>query len=122
MPDELIERAGHPVVVCSADGPPVVTEQDAMDLIASAFGRADILAVPVSRLDPSFFDLRSGLAGTVLQKFVNYRMHLAVLGDITAYTTKSTAFRDLVVESNRGRHAWFVADLAALDPHLKALR
>lgn len=40
------------------------------------------------------------------------------MGDVSAYTTASTAFRDLVRECNRGDRTWFVDDLEALDTHL----
>ena len=118
MTDRVVERKGVPVLVCAADGPPIADPQDAMDLIASAFTEADVVAVPAERLDDRFFDLRSGLAGEVMQKFVNYHKRLAVVGDISAHVARSTALRDLVVESNRGRHIWFVADLDQLDTHL----
>lgn len=117
MTDEVIERCGVPVLVCGADGPPIA---DALDLIGAAFSRADVVAVPAGRLDQRFFQLRTGLAGEIMQKFVNYRLRLAVVGDISAYVEASTALRDLVVESNRGNHVWFVRDLDDLDHHLSA--
>jgi hypothetical protein len=118
MPDEVRERAGVPVLVCDPDGPVVATEQDALDLIGAAYAGARVVAVPVTRLDPSFFTLGTRFAGEVMQKFVNYRLKLAVVGDISAHVAASTALRDLVYESNRGRHIWFVADLGELDTHL----
>ena len=46
-----------------------------MDLIADAMGHgAELVALPVERLPDEFFSLRTGLAGTVAQKFVNYRI------------------------------------------------
>ncbi len=118
MADQVIERSGVPVLVCGHDGPIIAGPQDALDVIGAAFGRADVVAVPVGRLDERFFTLRTGLAGEIMQKFVNYRMRLAVVGDISGFVATSTALRDLVVESNRGRHIWFVADLDELDTHL----
>jgi hypothetical protein len=53
-----------------------------------------------------------------MQKFVNYGVRLAIVGDISAHVAASTPFRDLVYESNRGRQVWFVADLDALDSRL----
>jgi hypothetical protein len=53
-----------------------------------------------------------------MQKFVNYRMRLVVLGDISGYVASSTALRDLVYESNQGSQVWFVADLDELDARL----
>ncbi|MGL1447015.1 DUF4180 domain-containing protein, partial [Vibrio parahaemolyticus] len=49
-----------------------------------------------SRLAPSFFDLHSGLAGEVVQKFANYRVGLVVVGDVTEHLAASAAFRDFV--------------------------
>jgi hypothetical protein len=118
MTDIVTERRGVPVLVCSDEGPAIAGSQDALDVIGAAFSRAEVVAVPAHRFDERFFDLRSGLAGEVMQKFVNYRMRLAVVGDISAHVAASTALRDLVYESNRGRHIWFVADLDELDTHL----
>jgi hypothetical protein len=45
-----------------------------------------------------FFNLTTGLAGEILQKFSNYRMRLAVLGDFSDIESKS--LRDFIRESN----------------------
>lgn len=118
MADVMQERAGVQVLMCDPDGPKVATEQDALDLIGASFLGAEVVAVPASRLDASFFSLGTRFAGEIMQKFVNYRMRLAVVGDISAHVAASTALRDLVYESNRGSHIWFVADLDELDTHL----
>jgi hypothetical protein len=118
MPDEVRERAGVPVLVCDPDGPVVATEQDALDLIGAAFLGAQVVAVPAGRLDPSFFTLGSRFAGEVMQKFVNYRLKLAVIGDISEHLAASSALRALVHESNRSDHIWFLPDLDALDARL----
>jgi hypothetical protein len=118
MIDTVIERRGVPVLLCADDGPPIATTQDALDVIGSAFSRADVVAIPAGRLDQSFFALSSGLAGEIMQKFVNYHLRLAIVGDISPSVAASTALRDLIIESNRGRHIWFVADLDELDTHL----
>jgi uncharacterized protein DUF4180 len=118
MSDTVIERRGVPVLLCADDGPPIATTQDALDVIGSAFSRADVVAIPAGRLDQSFFALHTGLAGEIMQKFVNYHLRLAIVGDISPSVAASTALRDLVIESNRGRHIWFVADLDELDTHL----
>ncbi|MET0865551.1 MAG: DUF4180 domain-containing protein, partial [Nakamurella sp.] len=62
--------------------------------------------------------LSSGLAGAVLQKLVNYRMQVAIMGDISAHLTGSAALRAFVVESNRGSQVWFVDDLDQLTGRL----
>ena len=116
----MIEQfAGTAVLVCAAGGPVVRTEGDALDLIVEAGQRgARFVALPAGRLADDFFRLRTGLAGAVMQKFANYRMGLAVVGDISRHTTESAALRDLVRESNRGTSAWFVPDLDDLRTRL----
>ncbi|MBE1489832.1 DUF4180 domain-containing protein [Plantactinospora soyae] len=118
MADLVTERSGVPVLVCGDEGAPIASTRDALDVIGAAFSRADVVAVPVGRLDERFFALRTGLAGEIMQKFVNYRVRLVVVGDISGHVAASTALRDLVFESNRGSQVWFVADLGELDTRL----
>ncbi|MEO3746219.1 DUF4180 domain-containing protein [Plantactinospora sp. B5E13] len=120
MPDVIQERAGVQVLVCDPAGPPVATEQDALDLIGAAFLGAEVVAVPTERLDEQFFSLGTRFAGEVMQKFVNYRLRLVVVGDISRHLADSSALRALVQESNSGGHVWFVPDLDALDARLRA--
>ncbi|HEX7744039.1 MAG TPA: DUF4180 domain-containing protein [Micromonosporaceae bacterium] len=119
MADLVQERAGVPVLVCDPAGPPVATMQDALDLIGAAFLGAEVVAVPASRLDERFFSLGTRFAGEVMQKFVNYRLRLAVIGDISRHLAASSALRALVHESNQANHVWFVPDLDALDARLR---
>ncbi|MFC3999928.1 DUF4180 domain-containing protein [Nocardiopsis sediminis] len=120
MPDVIEERAGTKVLVCDPDGPPVATEQDALDLIGAAFLGAEVVAVPASRLDERFFSLDTRFAGEIMQKFVAYRVRLAVIGDISRHTAASGALRALVHETNRAGHVWFLPGLDALDARLRA--
>jgi hypothetical protein len=115
---DRVEHRGVPVLVCADDGPPVATVQDALDLIGATYSCADVVALPARRLDERFFTLSTGLAGEIMQKFVNYQVKLAIVGDISAHLAASSALRALVLESNRGRHIWFVTDLDDLDTHL----
>jgi hypothetical protein len=62
--------------------------------------------------------LRTGVAGEMLQKFVNYGVKLAILGDVSGYTTASSALRDFIYESNRGETIWFVANRHELEQRL----
>ena len=104
LPEMDRDRVAH----IPADGPLLSTGADALGLIYG--DAADWVAVPATRLDPAFFDLKSGVAGEFVQKFVNYRQRLAIVGDIGERLAESNALRDFVRESNRGRQLWFVAD------------
>ncbi len=120
MTDVVRVRAGVPVLVCDPDGPLIATMDDALDLIGSTYQGAEVVAVPANRLDEWFFSLGTRFAGEIMQKFVNYRLKLAIVGDISSYLAESSALRALVGESNKSDHVWFVPDLDALDARLAA--
>lgn len=122
MATQLEILGGLRVAVCDADGPVLACEADINDFIGEAWGlEAEWLALPVSRLSPDFFVLKTGLAGATSQKFVNYRIGLAIIGDVTAAITASDALRDYVREANAGRAIWFTPDRAGLQARLEAL-
>ena len=66
------------------------------------------IALNKEAIDEQFFDLRTGIAGDVLQKFVNYRIKFAIIGDFSTYTSK--ALKDFIFESNKGNSIFFVND------------
>jgi len=113
------DRSGIRVLHLEADGETLSTSDDAADLVGSAWSHdAAMVAVPAERFDAAFFDLRSGIAGEITQKLVNYRIRLAVIGDISGHVAASDALRDYVWESNRGEHVWFVDDDSVLAERL----
>ena len=86
------------VVACPT---PVRTEQDALDLVALC-GEHDTnrLMIHAEALSEEFIRLRTGVAGAVLQKLVNYSVRTAVLlPDASAMRGK---FRDMAAEAGRG--------------------
>ncbi|MFI9332473.1 DUF4180 domain-containing protein [Kitasatospora sp. NPDC052868] len=111
------------VLRLTSDGPAIRSERDATDVIGDAFGQgATWVLVPAARLDGDFFRLSTRVAGGIVQKFVTYRIGLAVLGDISAHIAASDALRDFVVESNRGTQLWFLADEEAFGTRLAERR
>jgi hypothetical protein len=117
------ERQGRRIAVCPADGPLVRSGRDATDLIGETRSvNATILAVPIARLDPEFFQLRSGIAGEFVQKFVNYGVHLVVLGDTSELASQSKALHDFIYESNQGGSTWFLANMQELEERLAGIR
>jgi hypothetical protein len=98
----------------------VIGGREARDLVAEAFGAgATMVAIPVGRLEPAFFDLRSGVAGDILQVSATYRTRLAIVGELPERARSSAAFAALVRESNAGTQHWFVASLDALRERLE---
>jgi hypothetical protein len=67
---------------------------------------AEGIIVHQENIDERFFDLQSGLAGEMLQKVVNYRLRLAIVGDFSIYESKS--LKAFIAESNRSNTIVFV--------------
>lgn len=114
------ELHGNRVVELLANGTALRTERDAVDVIsAAAEHAADVVVIPVQRLDADFFRLRTGIAGQVIQKFLTYRLRLVIVGDISAHLQESSALRDFVYECNKGSNVWFLAHLDELNHRLQ---
>lgn len=84
--------------------------QDALDLMAeSGELNCNRIIVREANIHPGFFDLSTGMAGDILQKFSNYRARLAIVGDFSKYESKS--LRDFIRESNKGNSIFFVENI-----------
>jgi len=115
MDGEIRSLGGQTMLLCAEDGPLLSSEADALDLIGGLWGlEVDWLALPVARLGEDFLRLRTGLAGAVIQKFVNYRVRLAIVGDLSAWVSEGGALGDFVRGSNGGDQVWVVSDRAAV--------
>jgi hypothetical protein len=57
------------------------------------------------------------LAGDILQKFSNYRVKLAIVGDFIKYQNKS--LQDFIRESNKGNTIFFVDNVESAFKRLK---
>jgi hypothetical protein len=86
----------------------IASAQDGLDLLGNLYYQdVDKIIIHERSLTPDFFDLKTGIAGELLQKFSNYRVRLAIVGDFAKYTGKS--INDFIYESNKGGHINFVA-------------
>ena len=93
----------------------VKTAEDGLDLLGTLYYEGfDKIILHEKNITPDFFDLKNGIAGEILQKFSNYRVPLALVGDFSKYPGKS--MRDFIFESNKTGHVNFVSAVAeALD-------
>lgn len=93
-----------------ADGWMLNDLEDAVDLLGNSdyLGAAGTI-IHQEQINPDFFDLKTGLAGDILQKFSNYRKKLAIVGDFSEVSSKS--LRDFIRESNRTGSINFVQSL-----------
>ena len=88
----------------------VITDaQTALDVLMSAkydIGTKNIV-IDKKLIVEDFFILSKGLAGEILQKYVNYGGRIAIYGDFSHYTSKP--LKDFIYESNKGKDVFFVA-------------
>lgn len=118
---QLIEIGSTRVLLFAGSGPLLAGPADANDFIGEAWSvSAEMLAIPVERLGPDVLNLRTRVGGEIFQKFANYRLRCAIVGDIAAALDGSAALRDFVRETNEGRALWFVADIDRLRTRLEA--
>ncbi|WP_276090610.1 DUF4180 domain-containing protein [Pedobacter sp. JY14-1] len=94
-----------------ADETILASVEDGLDLLGDLYYQGyDCIIIPDQNISEKFFDLKTKLAGEVLQKFVQYRVSLIIIGDFLKYTSKS--LNDFIYESNKGRHINFVTSLS----------
>jgi len=116
---KFYELHGVRVLELIAGGTKLQTYKDAVDLIGKTFeNRATMIVIPVECLNSEFFQLKTRIAGELIQKFVQYRRHLVIVGDISGFLAESSALRAFVAESNRGKEVWFLPSREELDDRL----
>lgn len=94
-----------------SDEPVILRAEDGTDLLGNMYYQGfDRIIIHEKNITPDFFDLRTGIAGEILQKFSTYRIRLAIVGDFSKYTSKS--LNDFIFESNKQGLVNFVSSLA----------
>ena len=103
------EKENSKVAVIESSDILIHEPQDALDLMATIMHLHDCNKIVISKapITESFFDLKTGIAGEILQKFSNYQMKLAIVGDFSNYNSKS--LRDFIFESNKGSQVFFLS-------------
>lgn len=109
MTTKLIETQNGTVAVINSDTPVITDVQSALDLISTIGFEHGCRNITVNKesVAEDFFKLSTGLAGEVVQKFVNYNVRFAIFGDFSHYTSKP--LHDYIYECNKGRHLNFTA-------------
>lgn len=100
---------GQTMALVTGEKPVVTDVQSALELAMSARYELDTdrLIIDKRAVCEDFFILSTGLAGEILQKFINYQVKIAIYGDFSGYTSKP--LRDFIYESNKGRDIFFTA-------------
>lgn len=89
----------------------ITDAQSALDLVMTIIYEKECSRIILDKrnLCEEFFILSSGIAGEVLQKFINYRTKMAIVGDFSKYTSKP--LHDFIYECNNGKDIFFVDNL-----------
>ncbi|MCI8866192.1 MAG: DUF4180 domain-containing protein [Lachnospiraceae bacterium] len=106
---EHLRDKGIDIAVVSGDELVIVDTQSALDLAMSVRYEtgAERIAMDKNVICGDFFILSTGMAGEILQKFINYHVKVAVYGDYSHYTSKP--LKDFIYESNQGKDFFFVS-------------
>ncbi len=89
------------IAVISSEGIVIKNVNDALDLMADVkYQGYDKMLLRKEQIIDDLFDLKSGLAGEILQKFTTYQMRVAIVGEFAGYNSKS--LNDFIYECNQG--------------------
>lgn len=110
MEIRIRKKGGFKTAVVESDGIVLPNAQGALDFMVQIQEKGcDSAIIQKSNVPETFFDLKTGLAGEILQKFTNYRFNLAIVGDYSGYASKS--LKDFIYESNRGGKFLFACSI-----------
>ena len=98
---------GDTIAELSATGVVISTTQQFLQMMMDC--GAEGIIIHQRNIDERFFDLRTGVAGEMLQKVVNYRLRLAIVGDFSIY--ESNSLKAFILESNRSNTIMFVSTI-----------
>jgi hypothetical protein len=111
MKINIEEIKGVKLAVIESDKIELWDVQSAVDILGNCnYQGASKIIMNKENITPDFFELKTRIAGEILQKFSNYRMQLAIVGDFTEYKSKS--LHDFIYESNKVGRILFVDSLS----------
>lgn len=110
MVKRIVQANGVPIAVVNSDDVIINDSQSALDLMSTIryYDKCDRVVLNKQAIAEDFFKLSTGMAGEILQKFVNYYMKIAIVGDFSGYTSKP--LKDFIYECNNGNDIFFAED------------
>ena len=86
------------------------TIEDGIDLIGNiSYQGFDKIIIHEKNITPDFFELKTKIAGDILQKFAQYQMPLTIVGEFSKFGSKS--LNDFIYESNKGKQINFANNI-----------
>lgn len=101
---EVIQVEGKEITIIQKGSVVIHDAQDFLQMMMNL--PSDRIIIPKENFDEKFFELRTGLAGEILQKVINYGRHLVIVGDFSVYESKS--LKDFIYESNKSKQIGFL--------------
>lgn len=103
----VIKKNDVNIAVIASDDIIINNAQDALDLIMTLRYEYSCEKVIINKknITEDFFELKTGIAGEIMQKHINYQMALAIIGEFEQYNSKS--LNSLIYESNKGNKIIF---------------
>ncbi|WP_024621799.1 DUF4180 domain-containing protein [Metaclostridioides mangenotii] len=108
----IVDKRGESkVVIVDSVDKSIKNTGDAMDIMASISYnyKCQKFVIKKENIVEEFFDLKTRLAGEILQKYTNYSMKVAIVGDFSVYESKS--LKDFIYECNHGKQIFFVENI-----------
>ncbi|EPY2308010.1 DUF4180 domain-containing protein [Clostridium sporogenes] len=99
----VVKKNNKKYIECISVEKQLSSERDVLDFIGICVEN-DIykLVLHGDILSEAFFNLKTGLAGMVLQKFINYHIKVAVI--LENEEKFNDRFKEMIMESNKGNH------------------
>lgn len=99
--DDIAELTANGLIINNAE--------EGFQILADQYYQGfDKIILYEKNITPEFFDLKTRLAGEILQKFSNYKVRLVIIGEFN-YPAQSLA--DFIRESNKGKLVNFAAHI-----------
>lgn len=100
--NKIAEILSNEIIIRTAD--------EGLELLVDIYYQDfDKIILYEKNITPDFFDLKNGMAGEILQKFFNYRIRLAMIGDFSKHSGQ--AIKDFIIESNKLKQINFLTTL-----------
>lgn len=99
----VVNKNNNKYIEFDSDLRKLSSEQDVVDCISICMEN-DVYTIILHSnvLSEDFFNLKTGLAGMALQKFINYHVKVAVI--IEDEEKINERFKEMIMEANKGNH------------------
>lgn len=106
---KTIQRNNTTIALIQSDELLIRDVQSALDFIVTIKYETGCnrISLNKSAITENFFKLSTCLAGEILQKFINYNVKFAIIGDFSCYSSKP--LKDFIYEINHGKDIFFVS-------------